>query len=158
MHGVSVHLWTTTNATIFFIPETHAYRTSGSAKLFPQHCQVPFLMWNKHLQEVTDKLVETLKELPVPKRSSVLDNIRSRLAIDARKPTKRTLTSHTHKLLLPQSNLQRVPIVTHPEQRVEQRVTPNLDANVVLLQCTTKAPPIMAAPNPTAKRTLKMMK
>jgi hypothetical protein len=28
----------------FFIPEMQAYRISGSAALFPQHCQVPFLL------------------------------------------------------------------------------------------------------------------
>ncbi len=36
----------------FFLPNTRAYQVSGSAELFPQHCQVPFLMWNEHLQEV----------------------------------------------------------------------------------------------------------
>jgi hypothetical protein len=115
-------------------------------------------MWNKHLQEETDKLDTTLKELPVPKRSSVLDNIKSRLAIVPLQPTKRTLTSHAHEWLLTQSDLQRVPIVTLPEQRVEQRVTPNLDTNAMPLQRITEAPPIMAAPNPTAKCTLKIMK
>jgi hypothetical protein len=38
----------------FFVPETRAYRISGSAELFPQHCQLPFLMCNEHLQEVID--------------------------------------------------------------------------------------------------------
>jgi hypothetical protein len=41
----------------FFVPETCAYRISGSTELFLQHCQVPFFMWNKHLQEVIDELV-----------------------------------------------------------------------------------------------------
>jgi hypothetical protein len=112
-------------------------------------------MWSKHLQEVTDKLVTILKELPVPKRSGVLENIKSRLAIDAPQATKRTLTSHTHKWLLPPGDLQRVPIVTHSEQRVEQRVTPNHHANAAPLQHITEAPPIMAAPNPTANGSLK---
>jgi hypothetical protein len=107
---------------------------------------------------MTDKLVITLKELPVPKRSSVLDNIKSRLEIDIVQPTKRTLTSHTHEWLLPQGDLQRVVIVTHPEQRVEQRVTPNHHADAAPLQHITEAPPIMAAPNQTAKRTLKLTK
>ncbi len=154
MHGASVHLWTTTNATIF----SSQNRISGLVELFTQHCQVPFLLWNKHLQEETDKLVTTLKELPVPKRSSVLDNIKRRLAIDTPQPTKRTLTSHTHKWLLLQGDLQRVPIVTHPEQRMEQRVTPNHHANAAPLQRVTEAPPIMAAPNLTTKCTLKMTK
>ncbi len=40
----------------FFVPETRAYCISGSAELFPQHCQVPFLMWNENFQEVMDEL------------------------------------------------------------------------------------------------------
>jgi hypothetical protein len=52
----------------YFIPEMHEYQIYGSAKLLPQHCQVLFLMWNEHLQEVTDKLVTTLKELPFSKK------------------------------------------------------------------------------------------
>jgi hypothetical protein len=44
----------------YFIPETQAYWISSSSELFPQHCQVPFLMWNKHLQEVIDKLITTI--------------------------------------------------------------------------------------------------
>jgi hypothetical protein len=142
----------------FFRLEMQAYWISGSAKLFPQHCQVPFLLWNKHLQEVTDELVTTLKELPGPKRSGVLDNIKSRLEINDAQTTKRTLTSHTHKWLLPQGDLQRVPIVAHTEQRVEQRVTPIHHSNAPPLKRITEAPPILMAPNPTARRTLKLKK
>ncbi len=36
----------------FYVPEMWVYRISSSTELFPQHCQVPYLMWNKHLQEV----------------------------------------------------------------------------------------------------------
>jgi hypothetical protein len=56
----------------FFVPKTHAYRISGSAELFPQHCQVPFLMWNEHLQEVIDELVKTFQEMLPEKQSRVL--------------------------------------------------------------------------------------
>jgi hypothetical protein len=129
----------------FFIPETQAYRISISAKLFPQHCQVPFLLWNEHLQEMTDELVTTLKELPGPKRSGVLDNIESRLEINDAQTTNRTLTSHTHEWLLPQGDLQRLPIVAHPEQRVEQRVTTVYHSDAMSLQCITEAPPINSA-------------
>ncbi len=120
-----------------------AYRISVSAELFPWHCQVLFLLWNKHLQEVTDKLVTTLKELPGPKRSGVLDNIKSRLEIKDAQTTKRTLTSHTHEWLLLQGNLQRVPFVAHPEQRVEQRVTPIQHSDALPLKRITEAPPII---------------
>ncbi len=53
----------------FFVPNTTAYQLSGSAELFLQKCQVPFLMCNEHLQEVIDKLVTTLHKLPPPKTS-----------------------------------------------------------------------------------------
>jgi hypothetical protein len=105
---------------------------------------------------VTDKLVTTLKELPGPKRSGVLDNIKYRLEINDMQPTIRTLTSHTHEWLLPQGDLQRVPIIAHPEQQVEQRVTPIHHANAPPLQCITEAPPIITVPNPTARLTLKL--
>ncbi len=47
----------------YFVPKTWAYCISGSCKLFHQHCQVPFLMGNKHLQEVINKLVTKLQEI-----------------------------------------------------------------------------------------------
>jgi hypothetical protein len=47
----------------FFVSKTQAYCILGSAKLFPQHCQLPFLMWNEHLLEVIDELVTTIKEM-----------------------------------------------------------------------------------------------
>jgi hypothetical protein len=43
----------------YFVPEIRAYCISGLMELFPQHCQVPFIMWNKHLQEVISKLIAT---------------------------------------------------------------------------------------------------
>ncbi len=63
----------------YFVPKTRAYWISGSAKLFPQHCQVPFLMWNEHLQEVSEELVTTLHELPVNKQMGVLKTIKKKL-------------------------------------------------------------------------------
>ncbi len=57
--GTSAHLSITTGA-----------RISGSVKLFPQHCQVPYLMWNEHLQEVITELVMMLNELPPKKRAT----------------------------------------------------------------------------------------
>jgi hypothetical protein len=99
-----------------------------------------------------------LKELPGQKRSGVLDNIKSRLEINDVQTTKRTLTSHTHEWLLPQGNLQKVPIIAHPEQRVEQRVAPIHHSDAPPLQLITEVPPIMTAPHPTARRTLQLTK
>ncbi len=52
----------------YFVPETRAYQISGSAKLFPQHCQVPFLSTKDHLQELTNKMVSTLGTMTVEKQ------------------------------------------------------------------------------------------
>jgi len=41
---------------IYYVPETRAYRISGSAELFPQHCQVPNLSEHAHLKALTEKL------------------------------------------------------------------------------------------------------
>jgi hypothetical protein len=64
----------------FFVPETRAYRVSGSAKLFPQHCHVPYLMWNKHLQEVINELVTMLHKLPPNKRIRIISHITAKLS------------------------------------------------------------------------------
>jgi len=41
------------------VPETRAYRILGSAELFPQHCQVPYLSNNAHLEALTEELEMT---------------------------------------------------------------------------------------------------
>jgi hypothetical protein len=49
------HYW----CNLYYVPETRAYRISGSAKLFPQHCQVPNLSANAHLKALTEELKMT---------------------------------------------------------------------------------------------------
>jgi hypothetical protein len=56
----------------YFLPDTRAYCVSGSAELFPQHCQVLFLLWNENFQEVIDELTMTLNELPPKQRAKFL--------------------------------------------------------------------------------------
>lgn len=41
---------------LFYVPETRAYRISGSAELFPQHCQLPNMSPHEHLEALTDEL------------------------------------------------------------------------------------------------------
>jgi hypothetical protein len=41
---------------IYYIPETRGYRSSGSTKLFPQHCQVPDMTPHQHFCALTDEL------------------------------------------------------------------------------------------------------
>ena len=46
------HYW----CNLYYVPETRAYRILVSAKLFPQHCQVPNLCPNAHLKALTKEL------------------------------------------------------------------------------------------------------
>ena len=46
---------------VYYVPETRAYRISGSAKLFPQRCQVPNLIPTAHLKALTEELQNETK-------------------------------------------------------------------------------------------------
>jgi hypothetical protein len=61
-----------------------------------------------------------------------------------------------HKWPLPRADIQLAPYMPPPKQRVDQSVKLRVDTNVHTFQCTTNAPPIMNAPNPTQKRSLKL--
>jgi hypothetical protein len=113
-------------------------------------------MWNKHLQEVSEDLVTMLHKLPVEKRVKVLSDIKNKLLIGTPSKDKQQLTSLNHKWILTPGDLQRVPAVIPPEQRVEQRVDTTHPPFVPALQWLTEAPPIMVAPNPTARHVLKL--
>ena len=53
--GLSLdHYW----CDVYYIPETRAYRVSGSTELLPQHCQLPTLTPYQHLRAPTDELAE----------------------------------------------------------------------------------------------------
>ncbi len=41
---------------LYFIPETRAFRISGSTELFPQHCQLPNLTPHQHFRALTEEL------------------------------------------------------------------------------------------------------
>jgi hypothetical protein len=47
---------------LYYIPETRTYWVSGSAKLFPQHCQVPNLSNTAHLKALTKELAMSTGE------------------------------------------------------------------------------------------------
>jgi hypothetical protein len=140
----------------FFVPETRAYRVSGSAELFPQHCQVPFLLWNEHLQEVVDELVTTLQEMKPNKRKGVLTDIINKIDTKCRDHDTRTITAPAHQWMLPDGDIQHHPFIP-PAPSVEQRVDEAREEQRVEHSVTriTDAPPIITAPNPTAPRQLK---
>jgi hypothetical protein len=96
----------------YFVPKTRACRISDLAELFPQHCQVPFLMWNKHLQEVISKLVTTLQELPPEKQARVISLVQRKLtSADNNSDATRTLTNPNRYWMLPPGNLQQLPYI-----------------------------------------------
>jgi hypothetical protein len=132
----------------YFVPETHAYRISGSAELFPQYCQVPFLLWNKHLQEVIDELVTTLGEMSPSKRAHLMALVKQKLKAPSPPIDKRVLTDTNHEwIVLPgdlHCNLDIPPVIEQAEQRVgdieTQRKAP-IVPKPNAIQCITDAPP-----------------
>ena len=48
----------------YYVPDTGAYRVLGSAKLFPQHCQVQLLAPYEHIWELWIELNNTMHYLP----------------------------------------------------------------------------------------------
>jgi hypothetical protein len=78
-------------------------------------------MWNKYLQEVTNKLVTTLREMPPDKRAHILTLVEEELMLGQFTDPKRTLTNPVHEWILPPGDLQRMPYIPPLEQRVEQR-------------------------------------
>ena len=164
----------------YFVPETRAYCISGSAELFPQHCQVPFLSTNEHMQELTNEVVSTLKTMTPKKQRKVITLVQAKLAnMNVHPEGPAFLSSPCHAWMLPNDNIQQVPQIqirppTQDQQRVapsaeqrvgttdpsaEQRVgtTPTIKATQDLRRISN-APPIMNAPNPTTKRALKTTK
>jgi hypothetical protein len=89
----------------YFVLGMHVYRISGSAKLFPQHCQVPNLMWNEYLQEVITELMTMLNESPPKKQAHVLTKVQQKLASGNRGQNWQTLSHPTHKWLLPPGDM-----------------------------------------------------
>jgi hypothetical protein len=140
----------------FFVPDTRAYRVSGSAELFPQYCQMPYLMWNKHLLEVINELVTMLHKLPPEKCLRIMSRITAKLSAPYENIETRSLTYPGHEWLLPRVDVQSAPYVPPPEQRVDQSVKQRVDTNVCTFQRITDAPPIVNAPNPTQKHSLKL--
>ena len=100
--------------------ETQAYRVSGSVEIFPQHCQVPFLLWNEHLQAIIDELATTLQEIQPEKHGKFLSAIYSRLQSTQSNTPTRTLTAPIQAWMLSQDDIQLNPFVPPAD---EQRVT-----------------------------------
>jgi hypothetical protein len=126
----------------YYIPETRAYRVSGSSELFPQHCQLPSLTPHQHFRALTDELTDNTELASgTPKGRRLLKLLATRID-GLLRPIPTTL---------PHTAQQRV---MESEQRAdEQRVME--DYPIVTIPRLTDAPPIMTSRNPTAKRILK---
>ncbi len=119
---------------IYYVPETCAYRISGSAELFPQHCQVPNLSKHAHLKALTEDLEITT--------GMVAQMDKGRKLIKA-------LGKAIKAILSP-------PVES--EQRVDDRIpvveTQRAYENATPITRISVAPAIMKARDPTAKRSL----
>jgi len=140
----------------YFVPEMRAYRISGLAELFPQHCQVPCLTTREHLQGKKTEVVNTLNKLTPMKQQQVLTSLKAMLVAQQDTPHSESQVTHPlHEWLLPADDPQLAPRPvpnTLPEQRVPITQT---EQRVPMLHQITDAPPIMVTPNPTSKRLLK---
>jgi hypothetical protein len=107
----------------YFAPKTQAYRISGSAELFPQHCQVPYMTAKDQLKVVTEEMITTLTKLTATKQWQILTEVHAKLADDALQPCGPAfLTSPCHAWMLPDDDHQRAPQEAH--MPVLQRVAP----------------------------------
>ena len=104
-------------------------------------------MWNKHLQEVIDKLNTTLQEMPPKQRARVISLVQRKLtSANSNSKATRKLTNPNQDWMLPPGDLQRSPYIPSVEQRVEQRVAADTEPLPPVIQRITDALPIMAAP------------
>jgi hypothetical protein len=119
------------------------------------------------MQELTNEVVSTLKNMTPEKQRRVLTLIQAKLADTTVHPEGPAfLSSPCHAWILPEDDLQRVPQIRTPTQE-QQRVAPSAEQRVGTTTGITEiqdlcrmsdAPPIMNAPNPTTKRALKTTK
>jgi hypothetical protein len=121
---------------VYYIPETRAYRVSGSTELFPQHCQLPTLIPHQHLRALTDELAE--------EGSKTGHTMKGRRLL-------KLLQSHIGNILTPP------PIITPslPTMSEEQRVNADQqrvidESPIVMIPRITNSPAIMQSCNPTA--------
>ncbi len=131
---------------LFYVPETQAYRISGSAELFPQHCQIPNMSPHQHLRALTDELRDTTAvAASTSKGRRLLKLLQCNLQTILNPPAS-TATPMTEQR------------VTKEQQRVREEQQRVIDDTLILtIPRITNAPPIMQARNPTAKRALKNM-
>ncbi len=125
---------------LYYIPETRAYCISGSAELFPQHCQLPNLTPDQHFRALIDELAnETATANKIPTGRRLIKLLQSRI---------KQIVEPTAGIMEQEAKEQ--------EQRVRMQQQRVIDKTPILtVPCITNAPLIMKSQNPTAKRVLK---
>ncbi len=125
----------------YYIPETWAYRISGSTELYPQHCQLPSMTPHQHFCALTDELPEhTAQVSSNPKGRRLLKLLGTRI------------NGLLHRA--PISDEQRVNNVHQQDTwDAQQRVID--DSSVLTVPRLTNAPPVMLTQNPMVKHILK---
>ena len=119
---------------LYYVPETHAYRIAGSAKLFPQHCQVPNPSPNAHLKALT-------KELQTTTATAAKTTKGCRLI--------KSLATAINAILTP-TNAEEQRVATNSGMEIPNRQ----EAPIVRIQQISDAPEIMQVRDPTAKQNL----
>jgi hypothetical protein len=72
---------------LYYIPETRAYRISGSTELFPQHCQLPNMSADQHFRALTNELAhETATANKTPTGRCLIKLLQSKIT-EILKPT-----------------------------------------------------------------------
>jgi hypothetical protein len=126
----------------YFIPETQAYRISGSTELFPQHCQLPNLSPHQHLRALTDKLAKSTKI------AWAMPNGRRLIKL---------LQANIKKILNPLMALEDQRVRDGELQEHQQRVIDETPlVTVPVMTQIMDAPPILQAQNPMAKHAIRL--
>jgi hypothetical protein len=93
----------------YFVPKTQVYWISGSAELFPQHCQVPFIEGSVTRSDKRND-INTNQNVGKNRQRRVLTEVRAKLADDLLCPCGPAfLTSPCHARMLPNNDHQREP-------------------------------------------------
>ena len=124
----------------FYVPETRAYRTSGSAEYYPQHCSNPNFSPAEHIKELKEEITATIKDAErTPSNKKLMRALKEKITnfLDGRVQRVATEGDHDTGGQLPTSG---DPIPEPSFQRV------------------TKSPKVTTSTNPTAPRVLKTTK
>jgi len=125
----------------YFIPETRAYRISGSTELYPQHCQKPSLTPMQHLRALAKEIEEeTAKVASTTHGRELIKALRTNIS----KMLNRPKEGDEQRVMMEQQQVER-----DRQQRVID------DTPIITIPRITDAQPIMKSRNPTSKRTLK---